>query len=142
MIKKAEYFMAVHELIKTGHWITHQVSAALKPMGVTEPQYNVLRILQENGDAPMTVLSIQQEMVQPTSNVTRIIDKLLDGKFVNRQECSENRRKMDITLTPTGKKFLEQLDEKVHAFHEPMTKNLTLNEAKTLRELIKKLKEA
>lgn len=135
-----KYYQAIFQIIKTGHWITDQVSRELKEFDTTEPQYNVLRILRGRQGQPVTVQEIQEEMVQRTSNVTRIIDKLLAKGFVDRQECAANRRKMDITITPAGMDFLDLLDKKVHAFHQPMEHNLSVGELEQLVELIKKLK--
>ena len=135
-----EYLMASHQIIKTGHWITDRVGIELKEFGITEPQYNVLRILKGRRRKPTTVQEILEGMVQRTSNVTRIVDKLLSKGLVSRQECPSNRRKMDITLTGNGEKLLVRLDKKVHEFHYPMAKNLTKEEARLLKELIIKLK--
>lgn len=135
-----EYFFAIGQIIRTGHWITDQVNTALKGFDISEPQYNVLRVLNVRGGKPITVQQIQTKMVQRTSNVTRIIDKLLDKGLVERHECPTNRRKMDITITKNGEDLLVELDKKVQAFHAPMSNNLTAEEAKTLTELIIKLK--
>ena len=79
-------------------------------------------------------------MVQRTSNVTRIMDKLMEKELVKRDDCPTNRRKMDNILTETGEKLLNQLDKKVYQLHAPMADNLTSDEANTLTKLIKKLK--
>lgn len=136
-----QYFRTIHEIITTGHWITDQVSRELKEYKITEPQYNVLRTLKEANGKPLTVQFIQSKMVQRSSNVTRIIDKLILKNCVNREENRLNRRKMDVTLTEQGEKFLDKLDEKVIAMHAPLMENLTDEELKTLEILIKKLKE-
>ena len=138
-MKRKKYYKTVHEIIITGHWITDNISQEIKSFGATEPQYNVLRILSDR-DKPTTVMEITEGMVQRSSNVTRIIDKLLDKKFVIRKECSTNRRKMDITITDKGLTFLKKLDKKVHAFHYPMMDNLSGKEADALRYLIEKMK--
>lgn len=135
-----QYFRTIHEIITTGHWITDQVSKELKEYKVTEPQYNVLRILYEANGKPLTVQFIQSKMVQRSSNVTRIIDKLVIKNCVRRVENKLNRRKMDITLTEEGLKFLEVLDKKVIAMHAPLMENLTDEELKILETLVKKLK--
>jgi len=134
------YIAAVFELIKTGHWITDQVNSLLKGQGISEPQYNVLRILKGQKGTPITVQEILEKMIQRSSNVTRIIDKLIDKNYVQRKECPTNRRKMDITITKDGLTLLEQLDEVVIGFHEPMANNITVEDAKQLKELILKLK--
>ena len=140
MKKENQYYLAIHQLIQTGHWITDQVGQVLKKHDISEPQFNVLRILKGRNGIAVTVQEIQSEMIQRTSNVTRIIDKLLSKGFVQRKECPTNRRKMDITITKEGLKYLEILDHEVQSFHQPMQKNLTIEEAKTIVKLIKKLK--
>ena len=134
------FYKAIHEIILTGHWITDQVAIELKEFDISEPQFNVLRILKGRSGTPVTVQEIQAHMVQRTSNVTRIIDKLLSKELVERKECPSNRRKMDITITKKGIDFLRVLDQKVTAFHQPMTNNLSSEELTTLTSLIKKLK--
>ena len=134
------YLNAVYQVIKTGHWITDMVGQELKEFGITEPQFNVLRILQGRKGVPITVQEIQNKMVQRSSNVTRIIDKLSEKGLVDRKECPDNRRKMDITITYKGSKMLVTLGKKVYQFHGPMAKNLTEGEAQTLTKLIIKLK--
>jgi DNA-binding MarR family transcriptional regulator len=117
------------------------VSQELKEYGITEPQFNVLRILQQYKGNPITVHEIQQKMVQRNSNVTRIIDKLIRKGLVDRRECQGNRRKMDVTITYKGSRMLVTLGKKVYQFHGPMAKNLTEVEALTLTNLILKLTE-
>ena len=134
-----QYFQTIHQIITTGHWITHRMGQELKEFGITEPQYNVLRTLKEERGKPISVQEIQQKMVQRSSNVTRIIDKLLLKGCVGRHECPSNRRKMDITLTKTGEDLLRRLDTKVVKFHSPLQQRLTEEELETLQDLIKKL---
>ncbi len=140
MNKDAEYLKAITQIIKTGHWMTHQASLKLKSFEISEPQFNVLRILRGRKGKPATVSEIQKDMVQQNSNVTRIIDKLLLKSLVERKECIENRRKMDITITEQGLKLLTLLDQKLLELHEPLMQNITASEAKTLSSLIIKLK--
>ena len=136
----ASYWSAIHQIIRTGHWLTDQVGVELKEFGISEPQYNVLRILKGRKGQPANVNEILCDMVQRTSNVTRIVDKLLEKGLVDRQECPTNRRKMDITLTQDGDRLLKRLDHKVRALHKPMAQNLTMEESQKLAHLISKLK--
>ncbi|MEP1095417.1 MAG: MarR family transcriptional regulator [Cyclobacteriaceae bacterium] len=135
-----DYLSAIDQIIRTGHWITDQVSVELKEFDISEPQYNVLRVLKVRGGDPITVQKIQDKMVQRTSNVTRIIDKLLEKGLVSRKECPSNRRKMDIAITKQGEELLVELNKKVIAFHQPMAKNLSAEESQELTRLIRKLK--
>lgn len=137
--KESHFFKALLQIIQTGHCITDQVSQELKEFDISEPQYNVLRILRGRKGVPASVRGIQKDMIQRSSNVTRIIDKLQQKDLVVRSECSANRRKMDVTITKKGLGFLNQLDLKVQALHRPLIKNLSQSELKKLSHLIQKL---
>ena len=130
----------IQDLIISGHRITDQVSRELKGFGISEPQYNVLRILRGAKSEPLAVDEIRRRMVQRSSNVTRIIDKLIDKKFVERHECPTNRRKMDVTITPLGLEALKTFDLKVNAIILPMLERLNEKELTILNILINKLK--
>ena len=134
------YYQAVFEIIKMGHSITDEVTRVLKEYDTTEPQFNVLRILRGAKGKPLSVSAIQEEMVQRSSNITRIVDKLIKKRLVTRKECPTNRRKMDILITEEGLEKLKLLDEKVHAMHEPFFNKLNKEELVTLKDLIIKLK--
>ena len=137
-----EYYQAIYNIITTGHRITDEVTRGLKEFGITEPQFNVLRILRGAKGQPVTVGKILENMVQRSSNITRIVDKLVAKQYVERKECPSNRRKMDIIITPTGLTILKQLDKKVHALHKPYLNNLSSKELNTLNNLIHKLRSS
>lgn len=139
-VMNKEYYAAMHEIIKAGHWITDSVSKELKEYDIYEPQYNVLRILRGANRKPVSVNTILSKMVQRSSNVTRIVDKLTQKGLVGRRLCDKDRRKMDIIITPSGIALLKKLDIIIEAFHKPYSKRLTLEEAKTLKHLIQKLR--
>ena len=135
-----EYYAAIFEIVKTGHWITDAISKELKEYDIYEPQFNVLRILKGAKGKPVSVSTILDNMVQRSSNVTRIVDKLAAKELVERTLCTGDRRKMDIIITKKGELLLDKLNIKVLEFHKPMHSNLSKEEAVLLKELIKKLK--
>ena len=124
----------------TGAWLHQQMTHLLKPHDITEPQYNVLRILRgQNGNA-MNLYEIQNRMIQKMSNVSRLIDKLVAKNLVTREECSDNRRRVDIAITQDGLDLLESLQAPIEVHMEDVSKNLTKEEAKTLGDLLDKLR--
>ena len=133
------YFKTVFEILKTGHSFSHLVSQELKEFKIYEPQFNVLRILRGAKGTPLAVHTILERMIQQSSNVTRIVDKLAARGLVARNLCTEDRRKMDILITKDGLDLLEKLDAKVKALHAPMMQNLTEEELNSLLHLIQKL---
>lgn len=134
-----KYYQTVHQIISTGHSITDRIGRELKEFDITEPQFNVLRTLKGAKGQPLTVQEILDKMVQRSSNVTRIVDKLIAKGYVERCECPTNRRKMDITLTEEGATALKKFDKKIYNMYKPTMNNLSEEELDTLKNLIQKL---
>jgi len=103
------HMRAFLSLMVTGAWLQGRMNGMLKPYGLTEPQYNVLRILRGQQGAAMNLYEIGDRMVYPTSNVSRIVDKLLLKGFVIREACEVNRRRVDISITKSGLDLLDEL---------------------------------
>lgn len=118
----------------TGVWLQQTVGQVLKPFDITEPQYNVLRILRGQQGASMNLYEIQNRMIQKMSNVSRLIDKLVAKKLVTRKESKENRRRVDITITQKGLDLLDELEPHILPIFKKISSNLTKEQAKQMGE--------
>jgi len=133
---KDPYVRAFLNVMFTGVWLQQQMGHSLKPFDITEPQYNVLRILRGQHGEAMNLYEIQNRMIQKMSNVSRLIDKLLAKKLVTRKECKENRRRVDITITQKGLDLLDTLDPVIEPLFNAMSANLTKEQAKNIGDLL------
>lgn len=118
--------------------IIETMSAALKPYDVSIQQFNVLRILRGQQGKPANLSTLNERMVTKMSNTTRLVDKLLAKGFVKRNICKENRRKVEIYITPTGEETLMQIDKTVSKVEEVITNNFNNEELKKLNHLLNK----
>jgi len=110
----------------------------LKPYDLSSEQYNVLRILRGQKGNPSNLSMIQERMIAKNSNTTRLIDKLLSKKLVNREICPNNRRKIEVLITENGLKILKELDPKVIEYEKFYAQNLTPEELLQLNTLLEK----
>jgi DNA-binding MarR family transcriptional regulator len=78
-------------------------------------------------------------MLNKMSNASRLVEKLKVKGMVNRTECAEDRRQVDITITEKGLAVLKELEEEVKKFNKD-TLHLTEAEVETLNELLDKLR--
>lgn len=125
-------------LLYSQNVIADKFNELLKPHDLSSEQYNVLRILRGQKNAPANMGIIQERMIAKNSNTTRLIDKLLLKELVTRKVCPANRRKMEILITAKGLNLLEELDPKVTSHEELFASNLTQEEVKTLNALLEK----
>jgi homoprotocatechuate degradation regulator HpaR len=81
------------------------VIAPLRPIlrehNVTEPQWRVLRVINDHGATDAT--SIAQVGLLRAPSVTRILRELEDRKLVQRKPDSHDRRRVLVELEPAGR---------------------------------------
>jgi len=112
---------------------------ALKPFGLSLPQFNVLRILRGQHGKAANLKTVQERMVHQSSNTTRIVDKLVEKKLAVRCVCPENRRKIEMKINESGLSLLKRLDSKVEQAEGNIVRDLDEKEQKTLNTLLEKL---
>lgn len=111
---------------------------ALKPFDVSIQQFNVLRILRGQHNAPANLSTLNERMVTKMSNTTRLVDKLLLKGYVDRITCESNRRKVEIRITDSGTLALKEMDIAVKSAESAVLKNITVEELKELNHLLNK----
>ena len=130
----------VINIMYTSRIIEEAVSVLLKPYDLTIPQYNVMRILRGQKGKPANLSTIQERMIDKSSNTTRLVDKLILKGWVKRSVCEENRRKVEILITPSGLEVLKELDPITENNNKDILKNLSEEQLVTLNELLDTLR--
>lgn len=118
--------------------INDQLNKALKAYDVSIEQFNVLRILRGQKGVAIAMKDINERMVSKMSNTTRLVDKLVNKRFVTRNICPENRRKMEILITDLGASQLQQMDMVVEQTHSKILEELSDVDIQTLNTLLNK----
>lgn len=103
--------------------------------GVTDPQYNALRILRGHGK-PMHVYHIAEQMVTRQPDITRLIDRLEEAGLACRNRSTEDRRVVWVEITAAGRKLLAKLDQPVLDLHTKQLGHLGTTKLKTLSRLL------
>lgn len=116
--------------------IESTMHSVFKPYDISGQQYNVLRILRGKHPNAVNLFEVQERMISPMSNATRLVEKLRLKGFVERSECEQNRRKVDIKITQSGLDLLEDLSQDVQQKEQEIFNKLTPNQLNHLVELI------
>lgn len=138
---KNEFNKVIVNIIFTNNWIHEKQLSIFKPHGLTEPQYNVLRILRGQYPNTSTINLIIDRMLDRMSNASRIVDKLEQKGLVQRAQCKNDRRAVDVTITEKGLNLLEELDVKM-ATWESQIKGISEEDAEQINTLLDKLRLA
>ena len=126
-------------LLKTNSFIVDALSNILKPYKISLQQFNVLRILRGQKGSPSNLSTVQEKMINRMSNTTRIIDKLVKKNYVSRSICKENRRKIELLITPKGLKILEKIDLIFEKEESKLTDKLSPEEHDEILTLFNKI---
>ena len=133
---------AMLNILFTASWLDCSLHRHLRPYGLTHPQYNILRIL--NGSFPngLSVLDIKSRMIDRSSNVSRLVEKLRESALVERVPHSGDRRMVVVTISESGKKILTDIEESgfINPNKIPGSK-LTEAEAAELAHLLDKFRD-
>jgi DNA-binding MarR family transcriptional regulator len=125
----------IHLMLVNNH-IQDVLAQALKPYDVSIQQFNVLRILRGQKGEPANLSTLNDRMVSRMSNTTRLVDKLILKGLTERNTCSENRRKVEIRLTPEGINALSKMDRAVEQAEKELMSALDTKEIIVLNQLL------
>ena len=137
---KNEVHKAGLNILYTAWWLKTITVKELKEFGLTHEQYNVLRILKGKYPDQMCVRDIAGRMIEKSSNVPRIIDRLELKKLVKRSNSAIDKRETVITLTQAGISILESCNKKVNELMDGLVP-INNQEAATLNALLEKVRE-
>lgn len=144
VLKTSKFNDEVHKatlnILYTSYWMRDNMSAVMKDIGITSEQFNILRILKGKHPEAMCVKDIAGRMIEKSSNVPRILDRLVAKELVMRTTSKEDKRETIISLTETGMKTLQTANEALVEINRK-TIGITNEEAAVLNQLLEKLRK-
>lgn len=120
--------------------VNGKLNDVLKPYDISIQQFNVLRILRGQNGKPASLSTVQERMINKMSNTTRLVDKLIKKKYVERKINQTNKRKIDIIITNQGIDFLNEIDNLIDSTEQDLVDSLTKDETLELIRLLGKLR--
>ncbi len=136
---KNEKHKASVNLLYTAYWFKDNLVTALKAHDLSLEQHNVMRILRGSHPSEMRVKDILARMVEKSSNVPRIIDKLVEKKLALRVVPAHDKRETHITLTEKGIKVIDNARATIDEITEGLLK-INEHEAEALNALFEKMR--
>ncbi|MCS7467913.1 MarR family transcriptional regulator [Stieleria sp. ICT_E10.1] len=122
-------------LLRTSTQLQREFVLLFESAGLSDSQYNVLRILQGAG-TPMQIYQIGQHLITPQADISRLIDRIAKANLVKRERCGEDRRVVWIRLAPKGRAALKKLAKPLEDLHRSQFNELSKQELAILNELL------
>jgi DNA-binding MarR family transcriptional regulator len=152
-IKKKKPFESPSEeaylnLLRTTTVLAADFERLFKDAGLSEPQYNVLRILRGAGAGGgadgmgLPCLEIAARMITRVPDITRLVDRLEAAGLVTRARISEDRRVVLVRITKKGLDALAALDAPLVEVHKRQMGHMTRPELEELSRLLVKARQA
>ena len=116
-------------------------SRLFKPYELSPQQYNVLRILRGQKGESIALMDIEHRMLDKSSNVSRLVDKLISKDLVNRSVSSKDRRRIEIVITSRGLSFLNELDVILADMNSKIKVIISGDDAKQTNRILDQLRE-
>lgn len=133
---KSTHQKAIINLLFTASWIQTQQQQFFKSYGITNQQFNILRILKGQYPQAISATEIKLRMLDKNSDVSRLLDRLTSKKLILKQTCPKDKRAADVSITQAGLDILAELDKKQKQIDAVLS--LSEKEAEDLSNLLDK----
>ena len=146
-IKKVNAFEHPEEeaylnLLRTAAVLNAEFERLFKHTGLSEPQYNVLRILRGVGGCGVPCSEIGARMIARVPDVTRLVDRLEGAGLVERCRIPDDRRVVQVKITQKGRDALAGLDEPLLSLNKRLLSHMTAAELADLSRLLEKARRS
>ena len=128
-------------LLRTARQLLDDFDRLLRGYELTQPQYNILRILRGAGAPGLPSGEIGERMVGRDPDVTRLLDRMEERGLVVRTRSTADRRVVTAQLTPEGLRMVDALDAPLLAMHSRQLGHLSAEEKESLNRLLERTRD-
>jgi DNA-binding MarR family transcriptional regulator len=108
--------------------------------GISQSQYNILRILRGARPTAVKISEIADRMITRDPDVTRLVDRLIKQGLVRRERDTEDRRVVLVEITGAGLAMLARLDGPASEYTEGALAGLKPAELRMLDALLNEVR--
>lgn len=126
-------------LLYSSYWLADRIGEFLKPYGITQQQFNILRILRGQSPDPISTKELRERMIVSGSDTSRLLDRLIEKGFAWKRPCPHDGRLIQAFISEGGEKLLSHIDNQIHELDAVMD-NLSEKETLVLNQLLNKMR--
>ncbi|WP_416189343.1 MarR family winged helix-turn-helix transcriptional regulator [Neisseria sp. CCUG17229] len=117
--------------------VNQQLSEALKPLGVSLPQFTMLSNLQRRGATANAALAARSFISPQAAN--QIVNTMVEHNWVTKRNDPNHGRMVLIELTDTGREVFSRCMKEAAAFEAKMLQGLTPESVIMLKATVQRL---
>ncbi|OQW61414.1 MAG: hypothetical protein A4S17_09535 [Proteobacteria bacterium HN_bin10] len=137
---RPEAMQVVGRIIRLGRLYQDNVSALLRPYGLSYSDFDVLATLRRSG-APfeLTPTDLQQSVLLTSGAMTACLRRLEEAQLITRRADAEDGRRSSARLSKRGQTLVEKLIDRRFALAAEAIAGLNQKQADELTALLRKL---
>lgn len=128
------------DILHVANWLQGRIAEILAPYNVSLQQVKVLAIIYEQKGQFATVGTIRERMQDPMSNVSRLLNKLVEKGLVRKEHGIDDQRVVHIHISTTGVEVMSSSRQAIDEGLDVLC-HLSSDELSSLRSLLSKIKE-
>lgn len=123
-------------LVRTHALLSDEVGELFKQYQLSQPLYNVLKVVARAGSVGMASQSIAQYMVARDPDITRLVDRLEKDRLLERERDERDRRIVRVRIAQSGLDLIQQLDPLIWELHRQQLGHLSQQQLELLTQLL------
>jgi DNA-binding MarR family transcriptional regulator len=123
-------------LVRTHALLSDEVGELFKQHHLSQPLYNVLKVVARVGDVGIPSQSIAQYMVARDPDITRLVDRLQKDRLIERERDEQDRRVVRVKVTQLGQEVIKKLDPLIGKLHQRQLGHLSQERLELLNQLL------
>lgn len=120
-------------------WLSHSLGEFLDSFGITIQQYQLLTVLREANNEPLSTKELARRMITKNSDTSRLVSRLTEKDLARKRRDPDDGRLIQVFITYEGLKLLGKIDDRQEQMNDIFS-NLDASELQTLNKLLKKLR--
>ena len=144
-LKQNRPFVSVQQeaflsILRTASELSHASDKFLREFGITQPQYNVLRILRGAGTEGLCRNEISARMVAATPDMSRLLDRIERSGWITREQDENDRRQVSTSITDSGRKLLAAVEGPVNQQTHRLLEGVKSSDLKMLLDVLAQIR--
>lgn len=126
-----------NNICETEVWLRTRFKEFLSDFDITQKQLSILRILKEANNEPMSTKQIQAQMLDKSSDTSRLVDRLIEKGFVRKRKDPNDGRLVQVFIKYEGLRLIAQIEDRMDELDDEFSL-LREEEAEQLNILLNK----
>lgn len=126
-------------LLMTGSSVLEEIERNLKPYGMGDSDFRTLMMIYSAPNGRASPSELCDAAQQGATNMTRIANVLVKLGFVTRASSVEDRRRVELSITPAGRRFARKILPMMFPRVHGAFASLSAAEKKTLDHLLRRV---